>query len=347
MEFRYWFLLTCLGALWGSAFMFIKIGTPDFGPIALVNSRLIIASFIFLPILLRKKYLPLLKPIWKHALVISISNNVIPFTLFSYASLGANSNILAILNATTAFNTMIIAYLWLDEKVSTKQIFGLALGFLGVLILVNPQSAEATLIASLSCLLHLFLFIFAVFIYDHCLFMADEKVSTKQIFGLALGFLGVLILVNPQSAEATLIASLSCLIASVFYSFSAVFIQKNAAKTNKLVLIGWSLVFSSIIMMPMSYFYLPTKLPSLEATLAVIWLGAISTGFAFLGWVRLIEKIGAVKTSTVAYFLPIFGIIWGNIFLDEIISTTIVVGCLVILVGIFLATSNNSSFKRE
>lgn len=288
MEFRYWFLLTCLGALWGSAFMFIKIGTPDFGPIALVNSRLIIASFIFLPILLRKKYLPLLKPIWKHALVISISNNVIPFTLFSYASLGANSNILAILNATTAFNTMIIAYLWLDEKV-----------------------------------------------------------STKQIFGLALGFLGVLILVNPQSAEATLIASLSCLIASVFYSFSAVFIQKNAAKTNKLVLIGWSLVFSSIIMMPMSYFYLPTKLPSLEATLAVIWLGAISTGFAFLGWVRLIEKIGAVKTSTVAYFLPIFGIIWGNIFLDEIISTTIVIGCLVILIGIFLATSNNSSFKRE
>ena len=288
MEFRYWFLLTCLGALWGSAFMFIKIGTPDFGPIALVNSRLIIASFIFLPILLRKKYLILLKPIWKHALVISISNNVIPFTLFSYASLGANSNILAILNATTAFNTMIIAYLWLDEKV-----------------------------------------------------------STKQIFGLVLGFLGVLILVNPESSEATLIASLSCLVASVFYSFSAVFIQKNAAKTNKLVLIGWSLVFSSIIMMPMSYFYLPTKLPSLEATLAVIWLGAISTGFAFLGWVRLIEKIGAVKTSTVAYFLPIFGIIWGNIFLDEIISTTIVIGCFVILVGIFLATSNNSSFKRE
>ena len=288
MEFRYWFLLTCLGALWGSAFMFIKIGTPDFGPIALVNSRLIIASLIFLPILLRKKYLVLLKPIWKHALVISISNNVIPFTLFSFASLGANSNILAILNATTAFNTMIIAYFWLDEKV-----------------------------------------------------------STKQIFGLVLGFLGVLILVNPQSSEATLIASLSCLVASVFYSFSAVFIQKNAAKTNKLVLIGWSLVFSSIIMMPMSYFYLPTKLPSLEATLAVIWLGAISTGFAFLGWVRLIEKIGAVKTSTVAYFLPIFGIIWGNIFLDEIISTTIVIGCLVILVGIFLATSNNSSFKRE
>ena len=288
MEFRYWFLLTCLGALWGSAFMFIKIGTPDFGPIALVNSRLIIASLIFLPILLRKKYLILLKPIWKHALVISISNNVIPFTLFSFASLGANSNILAILNATTAFNTMIIAYFWLDEKV-----------------------------------------------------------STKQIFGLVLGFLGVLILVNPQSSEATLIASLSCLVASVFYSFSAVFIQKNAAKTNKLVLIGWSLVFSSIIMMPMSYFYLPTKFPSLEATLAVIWLGAISTGFAFLGWVRLIEKIGAVKTSTVAYFLPIFGIIWGNIFLDEIISTTIVIGCLVILVGIFLATSNNSSFKRE
>ena len=44
MEIRYWVLLTALGALWGSAFMFIKVATPEFGPIALVNTRLMIAS---------------------------------------------------------------------------------------------------------------------------------------------------------------------------------------------------------------------------------------------------------------------------------------------------------------
>jgi len=130
MELRYWFLLTALGALWGSAFMFIKVATPEFGPIGLVNARLIIASVIFLPILLRKKYLKLLMPIWRHALVLSFANCIIPFTLFSYASLGANSNILSILNATTAFATMIIAYFWLKENVSIKQIFGLLIGFI-------------------------------------------------------------------------------------------------------------------------------------------------------------------------------------------------------------------------
>ena len=288
MEFKYWVLLVFLGALWGSAFMFIKVATPEYGPVALVNARLIIASLIFLPILLRKKYFPLLAPIWKHVLILSVINNMIPFTLFSYASLGSSSNILAILNATTAFNTMVIAYFWINESV-----------------------------------------------------------TFKQIVGLILGFIGVIILVNPQNSAATLISSISCLFAAAFYSLSTVFIQKNSAKTNKLVLIGWSIVFSAVLMMPISYIYLPESIPSFEANIAAVWLGAISTGLGFLGYVRLIDKIGAVKTSIVAYFLPVFGILWGYIFLDEKISTSVVFGCLVVLIGIFLATSNNNKLPKR
>ena len=288
MEFKYWILLIFLGALWGSAFMFIKVATPEYGPVALVNARLIIASLIFLPILLRKKYLSLLKPIWRHVLILSVINNMIPFTLFSFASLGSSSNILAILNATTAFNTMVIAYFWIKESVTFKQIIGLILGFIGVIILVNPQNSEATLISSISCLL-----------------------------------------------------------AAAFYSLSTVFIQKNSAKTNKLVLIGWSIVFSAVLMMPFSYLYLPDTIPSFEANISAVWLGAVSTGLGFLGYVRLIDKIGAVKTSIVAYFLPVFGILWGYIFLDEKISISVVIGCLVVLMGIFLATSNNNKLPKR
>ena len=54
MEVRYWILLTFLGALWGSAFMFIKIATPELGPIALVNIRLAVAGLIFIPFLLQE-----------------------------------------------------------------------------------------------------------------------------------------------------------------------------------------------------------------------------------------------------------------------------------------------------
>jgi len=284
MEIRYWILLTFLGALWGSAFMFIKVATPEFGPIALVNARLIIASLIFLPILLRNKYIYLLKPIWKQVLVLAVMNNAIPFTLFSYASFGADSNILAILNATTAFNTMIIAFFWLNEKI-----------------------------------------------------------TFKQIFGLILGFIGVIILVNPESSSTSILSAILCLVGATCYSFSTVFIQKYSQQTDKLVLIGWSIVFSAFIMMPLTLLNLPTQMPSINAFTAAAWLGSISTGLAFFGYVYLIEKIGAVKTSTVAYFLPIFGIIWGSIFLDEIITTGIILGCGTILIGVFLATSNKQS----
>jgi drug/metabolite transporter (DMT)-like permease len=285
MEIRYWILLIFLGALWGSAFMFIKVATPEFGPIALVNTRLLIASLIFLPILLQKKYIHLLKPIWKQVLVLSIMNNAIPFTLFSYASFGADSNILAILNATTAFNTMIIAYLWIGESVSLKQLFGLILGFIGIFILVNPQNSDTTLIASLSALL-----------------------------------------------------------AAFFYSYSTVYIQRQSVNANKMVLIGWSIVFSAVFMIPVSIFNLPETLPSASAIGSAFWLGAVSTGLGFLGYVRLIDKIGAVKTSTVAYFLPVFGIMWGSIFLDEKITYTIILGCLIVLIGIYLSNSNKKGY---
>ena len=284
MELKYWAVLTFLGAIWGSAFIFIKIAAPEFGAIGLVQARLIIASIVFLPILLRKKYLSLIKFSWKHSLLLAVTNNAIPFTLFSFGSFGADSNVLAILNSTTAFNTMIIAFFWLNEKISFKQIFGLILGFIGVIILVNPDSSSTSIISA---------------------------------------FL--------------------CLIGATCYSFSTVFIQKHSQQTDKLVLIGWSIIFSAFIMIPITLLNLPPKMPSINAFTAAVWLGSVSTGLAFFGYVYLIEKIGAVKTSTVAYFLPIFGIIWGSIFLNEVITPGILLGCGTILIGVFLATSNKKN----
>jgi drug/metabolite transporter (DMT)-like permease len=174
-----------------------------------------------------------------------------------------------------------------------------------------------------------------------------EDVTLKQLLGLVIGFIGVFILVNPQNSETTLISSLSALLAAFFYSFSTVYIQRNSIATNKMVLIGWSIIFSAIIMLPVSAFYLPGKIPSISAITSAIWLGAVSTGIGFIGYVRLIDKIGAVKTSTVAYFLPVFGIIWGAIFLDEVITSTIIIGCFVVLIGIYLSNSNKKGYVNS
>ena len=167
-----------------------------------------------------------------------------------------------------------------------------------------------------------------------------EKVTLKQVFGLVLGFIGVIILVNPESSSTSIISALFCLIGAACYSFSTVFIQKYSEKTDKMVLIGWSIIFSCFIMIPFTLLNLPPQIPSTNALLSATWLGSISTGLAFFGYVYLIEKIGAVKTSTVAYFLPVFGIIWGAVFLNEVITGGIILGCATILIGVFFATSN-------
>ena len=275
MENKYWILITILGAVWGSAFMFIKIATPELGPIALVNIRLAVAGLIFIPFLLQNKYLKHFKSNIKNILVLSIVNTALPFSLFAFASLESSSNMLSILNGTTAIMAVIISTIWLKVKLNVYQIMGVFVGLFGIIVLANPDN-----------------------IY----------ISTK--------------------------ATIFCLGAAFCYALSANYIQKFAHKTNTTVLIGWSLVIASILLIPLTLLNLPSQFPSPKVIFSILWLGVISTGIAFLGYVRLIEKIGAVKTATVAYFIPVFGVIWGYIFLSEPITLQILIGMMLILTGI-------------
>ena len=283
MELKNWILLILLGAVWGSAFMFIKISADDFGPILLVNLRLLLAGALFLPFLLRKKYLAHFKSHFPGILILSIFSNAFPFTMFSYASLGATSNMLGILNGTTAFMTMVVAYFWLKESITPKQIFGIILGFLGILVLVNPANGSATLGAS--------------------------------------GF---------------------ALVGALSYSFSGVYIQKYQLNANKFVLIGWAMLFGGLFLTPLSFFNLPDQMPDNNAIAALLWLGIVSTGIAYLGYIRLIEQIGAVRTSTVTYLLPVFSIIWGSIFLQEKITWIIFGGFIFVMIGMYFANNKNT-----
>ncbi|MDA9260122.1 DMT family transporter [Gammaproteobacteria bacterium] len=288
MELKNWILLILLGAVWGSAFMFIKISADDFGPILLVNLRLLLAGALFLPFLLQKKYLAYFKSHFTGILILGIFSNAFPFTMFSYASLGATSNMLGILNGTTAFMTMVVAYFWLKESITPKQIFGIILGFLGILVLVNPANGSATLGAS--------------------------------------GF---------------------ALVGALSYSFSGVYIQKYQLNANKFVLIGWAMLFGGLFLTPLSFFNLPDQMPDNNAIAALLWLGIVSTGIAYLGYIRLIEQIGAVRTSTVTYLLPVFSIIWGSIFLQEKITWIIFGGFIFVMIGMYFANNKNTKASEK
>ena len=287
MESKDWFLLTTLAAIWGSAFMFIKISAVDFGPILLVTLRLLIAGLVFMPLLLRKKYRLLFKSHLPGIIIIAIFSNALPFTLFAFASLGATSNMLGILNGTTAFLTTVIAYFWLNESISSKQIIGLCLGFLGVIILVNPANGSSTVVASMCALL-----------------------------------------------------------GSLCYAFNGNYLEKFHSNSNKKVLIGWSMLFGGLFMTPFAFFNLPDAIPNLNSFLALLWLAVVSTGIGYLGYIRLINRIGAVKTSTLTYLLPVFSIIWGAIFLQEKITLIILGGFLFVMMGMYFANTTKVKIKN-
>jgi drug/metabolite transporter (DMT)-like permease len=109
-------------------------------------------------------------------------------------------------------------------------------------------------------------------------------------------------------------------------------------------MIGWSMFFGALLITPFAFFNIPSSFPKTETILSLLWLGIISTGVAYLGYVRLIERIGAVRTSTVTYLIPAFGILWGSIFLDEQITLIISIGFILILLGIYFS---NSSAKEN
>ena len=219
MESKDWVLLISLAAIWGSAFMFIKISAVEFGPILLVTLRLLIAGLVFMPLLLKKQNRLQFKPYLPSILIIAVVSNALPFTLFAFASLGATSNMLGILNGTTAFLTTIIAYFWLKEFI-----------------------------------------------------------SSKQIAGLFLGFIGVVILVNPANGSSTILASMCALVGSLCYAFNGNYLQKYHQNSNKIVLIGWSMLFGGLLMLPLAAFNLPNQMPNLNSFLALLWLAVISTG---------------------------------------------------------------------
>ena len=128
--------LILLSAVWGSSFLFLRVAAPEFGPVFLVEMRVLTALIVLLPICI---YLGSHQEIvnnWKMILIVSLTNMSIPFCLFAFAALFLNAGFASILNTTVPFFSAIIAYLLFRHKMRMGSIFGLFIGFIGVAVLV-------------------------------------------------------------------------------------------------------------------------------------------------------------------------------------------------------------------
>lgn len=137
--------LLLLAAIWGSSFLFTRIAVPEWGPIWLIELRVLIASLTLLPLLLKLDLWHQVQRHWRSLVILGCLNSALPFSLLAFASLSLSAGFTAILNATTPLFGLWIAAIWLQEALSFSRILGFIMGFLGVLVLVGWQDVPLTL----------------------------------------------------------------------------------------------------------------------------------------------------------------------------------------------------------
>ena len=124
--------LTLLAALWGAAFLFMRLGAAEFGPAVLAFLRVAGAALLLVPLLLVRGEGPALRQHWRAIAVVGIVNSALPFTLFMVASLALSAALMAVFNATAPIWTALVAWLWLRDTLSRSRWLGLAIGIRGV-----------------------------------------------------------------------------------------------------------------------------------------------------------------------------------------------------------------------
>ncbi len=205
------------------------------------------------------------------------------------------------------------------------------------LITTAERSIDSALAAVLNGAVPLFVIVLAA------IFLPDEPLTVNRLVGLGVGYLGVIVLVSRSlgASGSTLTGELALVLSTVSYGAGAVYAQRNMRGLRPMIPALFQVAFAFIIVSVIALF---TEQPwnvtwSPNAIIAVLWLGVLGSGFAYLANFRLLARVGATCTSLVAYLLPIVGIVSGALMFGEVVDVRIVIGTILIIAGVALVNS--------
>jgi len=224
----------------------------------------------------------------------------------------------------------------------------LALGMLNsglpfTLIAIAELRLDASLGAILNAATPLFTAIVGM-IVNH------ERLTRRRGLGLALGIAGVATVVGlaPVHVDLAFFGAVACSLgAALCYALGATLTGRIAAgePTNELAM--RNLLAASIGLLPIAVIAHPGHLPPLGPVAAVAALGIACTGFAYLLYFRLIAEVGATSALTVTFLVPVFGVIWGAVFLGETITAGTLAGGALILASVGLVANLRVGRRRD
>ncbi|MPW36049.1 DMT family transporter [Vibrio sp. B1Z05] len=175
----------------------------------------------------------------------------------------------------------------------------------------------------------------------------------KIVIGLLCGVIGVFILVGFDSnhlAQDSTMAMLAGVMAACCYGIASNY-AKNAPKISSFDNAHGSMWAACLIILPLLPFMPIREMPDLQISISVILLGVVCTGLAYLLYFRLIEDVGPPSALSVTFLIPLFGILWGYLFLNESVGWNTALGALFVIGGTMLVTGfsvkNMLNLKRK
>ncbi|MBO0899835.1 EamA family transporter [Cellulomonas sp. zg-ZUI222] len=275
--------------VWGSSFLFMKVALDGLSPTQVASGRLWLGALAMLVVMvvLRRPW-PRGWRTWGHLAVLGVLLCVVPFELFAWAGQYLASGLSSILNATTPLMTSLaVAAVLPAERLTARQRLGLAVGGLGVVVVMAPWTyvgagaVDASLPAVLACL------------------------GATACYGLGMTYLRRFVM--PLGLPAETVAAGQIGVGALLVLLAAPVVATGP------VTLTWPIVLSMVA------------------------LGALGTGMAYVWNTRVVVAWGAQRASTVTYLTPVVGVVLGILVLGERLHWYEPVGGLLVVLGVVVA----------
>jgi drug/metabolite transporter (DMT)-like permease len=206
------------------------------------------------------------------------------------------------------------------------------------LITFAEQSVDSSLAAVINGAVPLFVIVIAA------IFLAGETITLNRLAGLAVGFVGVAFIVGLDITDlgsSSAIGELALLGSTLSYAVGAVYARAHIHGLRPMIPAVFQVFFGLLVTSTLAFATEhPLAVPWVpESILAVVWLGLLGSGLAYLCFFRILQHWGATRASLVAYLLPVYGIALGALVLAEPIAPTTLLGTGLIIGGIALVNA--------
>ncbi len=274
--------LLALGATWGASFLFIKVIVDETSALEVAEGRIFLGALaVGVVMAIRRTPLRWQPSLWAKVAVWSLVGIVVPFVLIAWAEEHIASGTAAVLNSSMPLFTALFAAAFLmEEQLTSIRLAGLAIGFVGVIVLTGGD------------------------IFD----FRDSN---------ALGQLAV-------------VAAAAC------YGGAAVYARSLLRREDPVALSGGQLFGGAVLLLPVMLGVrgVPDYSLSVEAWLSLLALGVLGTGIAIIVYLWLVDNVGSVRSSLVTYIIPIVGLFLGWAVLNESVGASTILGSALIIAGV-------------